>query len=244
MCTRPRAGFRRRAFSLVELLVVIGIMAVLVAVLMPSLSTARRSAVRTQCLSNLRQMQIAQTAYAAACNHDLIAAGRGSKDVQGSWIAALEPFSGTSLARRCPADESPHFDQPIPGVTPDAFRITSYGINNYVSPTHVPAGSTAVRKITQVKNSSAVIQFVELAETASYAGADHLHVQEFAQPATPQGVMAVIEKQLAVGRHGGRRGQWDGVLNYSFLDGHAESLPVHAVYRDASQNLFIPAVAR
>ena len=238
------AGAPRRAFSLVELLVVIGIIAVLLAILAPALSGARRSAVRTQCLSNLRQMQIAQIAYASAHNHDLIAAGRGSRDVQGSWIGALEPFSGATLARRCPADQSPYFDQPIPGVTPDAFRVTSYGINNYVSPTHVPAGSTPVRKITQVKNSSAVIQFVELAETASYAGADHLHVQEFAQGGTPKAVLAIIEKQMAVGRHGGRRGQWDGVLNYSFLDGHAESLPAHAVYRDATRNLFIPAVAR
>ena len=244
MCTCPCAGARRRAFSLVELLVVIGIIAMLLAVLMPALSGARRSAVRTQCLSNLRQMQIAQTAYASACNHDLIAPGRGSKDLQGSWISALEPFSGTTLARRCPADESPYFDQPIPGVTPDAFRVTSYGINNYVAPTHVPPGSRPVKKITQVKNSSAVIQFVELAETASYAGADHLHVQEYATASAPEQVIAIINKQMPVGRHGGRRAQWDGVLNYSFLDGHAESLPVHAVYKDAAQNLFIPAVAR
>jgi prepilin-type N-terminal cleavage/methylation domain-containing protein len=50
----PRA--RRRGFSLVELLVVIGIIALLIAILMPALSAAKRSADRTACLANLKQI--------------------------------------------------------------------------------------------------------------------------------------------------------------------------------------------
>jgi prepilin-type N-terminal cleavage/methylation domain-containing protein len=51
-------------FTLVELLVVIGIIAVLISVLLPTLSRARESARRTQCLSNLRQIAVFLNMYA------------------------------------------------------------------------------------------------------------------------------------------------------------------------------------
>ncbi|MEO0476110.1 MAG: DUF1559 domain-containing protein, partial [Planctomycetota bacterium] len=54
----------RRAFSLIELLVVISIIALLIAILLPALSSAREAGRVTQCASNLRQQGIAVTNYA------------------------------------------------------------------------------------------------------------------------------------------------------------------------------------
>ncbi|HEY7088757.1 MAG TPA: prepilin-type N-terminal cleavage/methylation domain-containing protein [Tepidisphaeraceae bacterium] len=65
---------RRRAFTLVELLVVIGIIAVLIAILLPALGKAREQAKRVQCLSNLRQIHLAFFEYASR-NKDHIPLG-------------------------------------------------------------------------------------------------------------------------------------------------------------------------
>lgn len=86
MLRHPRHS--RRAFTLVELLVVIGIIALLVAILMPALRKAREQAVATQCLSNLRQVGLMAHMYANE-HRDVIPQGysEGRIAPAGSWVA-------------------------------------------------------------------------------------------------------------------------------------------------------------
>lgn len=77
---RSLSGQWMRGFTLVELLVCMGIIALLIGILVPTLSGARARAQSTECQSNLRQLYFAQTYYA--------------DQHKGRWASAAAPGMG------------------------------------------------------------------------------------------------------------------------------------------------------
>jgi prepilin-type N-terminal cleavage/methylation domain-containing protein/prepilin-type processing-associated H-X9-DG protein len=92
---------RKRGFTLVELLVVIGIIAILMSMLMPALSRAKQKANRVNCLNNIRQVSMSAGMYAG--DHDGEYPRRLS--LTNSWIFQLEPYYKTKKVLKCPADK-------------------------------------------------------------------------------------------------------------------------------------------
>ena len=74
----PLRAKAQRAFTLVELLVVIGIIALLISVLLPTLQKAREAGNRAACLSNLHQIHTMLVMYANAYKDRVPIGGSGS----------------------------------------------------------------------------------------------------------------------------------------------------------------------
>ena len=228
MPTAPARRAGRPGFTLVELLVVIGIVALLIAILLPSLNRAREQANGVKCLSNMRQLALGLQSYA------LIGAQKYPDAKMGmmpnpSWIETLAEMGyldKIDLVYRCPSDRS---------TSDFGFeanqRPTSYGINAYFTSNHPPYGGL---KFNQIQDP---VREVVLGELAVDRNRDHFMPMFWGNPVPiftggdmsmggMGGTMADLVRgggetdasgnpaSIDGGRHLGR-------ANYVFGDGHA-----------------------
>ena len=111
-----RRAFRRRAFTLVELLVVMAIIGILISLLLPAVQAVREAARRTQCQNHLRQIGLALHNYHAAYRKfppgglEVRPQVRGGKQL--AWSAFVLPFLEESAAF-AEVDFRYPFDDPV-----------------------------------------------------------------------------------------------------------------------------------
>jgi prepilin-type N-terminal cleavage/methylation domain-containing protein/prepilin-type processing-associated H-X9-DG protein len=107
---RGRRGFTKNStsgFTLVELLVVIGIIALLISILMPALSGARENANRIKCGANLHTMGIAMTMYVNQYNAYPGHAGVVAGTTAAIWPTRLRLFTNKDQGIfHCPSQEA------------------------------------------------------------------------------------------------------------------------------------------
>jgi len=265
---------RPRAFTLIEVLVVIAVIAVLIGVLLPALGSARAAARSVKCLSNIKQLETAHTLYMNA-NKDLfvdadLAHGHANSlaGVKRAWPFALSEQFGTPLVLRSPVDRSAAWpvsqggqnaglslteviDLIDAGQKPNLASIarwTSYGLNNYVTRSKGPGFDRRepYDRLAKVGRPGDTVHFLMMTQVLDKNGfAKSDHVHaEGWSDAGVNGAPGIASGEMDTAAHGGPTRSWGSIANYGFLDGHAAMLKFEDVYHDYDRNRFWPDASR
>jgi len=203
--------------TLVELLVAVGVIAILLSVLLPAIAGARRAAAQAQCASNLRQWGIALVEYAQDNHQWLPRRGQGIMPVQtitwnDDWFNELPPYlKQPAYQNRTSSGFSPHFGDgsiwtcPEASGSPNNFgNEFSYAMNMALSVRNAPLPD----RLDRVGPAATMVFLTDGA--AGYCSAVPTRI---AQPYNP------------VARHNGR-------VNIAFLDSHVEAIDAAHVQSD------------
>ncbi len=200
----------RTAFTLIELLVVISIIAILAALLLPTLARSKASARRIVCVNNLSQLGLSVRLYADDFQGNL-----PPLSVQNHWTNQLQGYYKAVTIVLCPSESigkpdsnSPPRSYMINGFR-DYFREAGYpAVPSFAT----PAGNYAIQE-SAIRDPTKTILFGEKNEmsTAQYL--------ELFKPAG--GYIDDLEESRHP-KHSNR--DRSGLSNYAFFDGHVEAL--------------------
>ncbi len=99
----------KSGFTLIELLVVIAIIAILAALLLPSLASAKRNAVDINCISQTKQMLLSMTFYVDESNGKFVTYNDPTGGNGNLWIRRLQvDYEANQVIRCCPATTPPN----------------------------------------------------------------------------------------------------------------------------------------
>jgi prepilin-type processing-associated H-X9-DG protein/prepilin-type N-terminal cleavage/methylation domain-containing protein len=226
----------RRAFTLVELLVVIGILAVLIALLLPSLSSSREHARSLRCLANLREMVTAAHAYANTYRGyyppALAASTNGTTAYADSWdytiVTDMTTFKQTAepglLWRSGRTDMRIH---QCPSFEGSAMAVLNEHTGYNYNTSHIGRGLYAAgtkfdppAKVSDVRRPEHTALFGD-GEFGNGGAGGAIGANKYMRSPAP----SEFPSDAGVPRHAGTQGyRHRKRTNIAFADGHAESL--------------------